>query len=236
MQEALQIITFKWNAGIHDKKKLLFGCDHVNKLYSALKRNLTIPFIFTLITDEPEADIPLLDKNIDVMKLWEWGNNFPKCYRRLFAFSKDATLANKIAWIDLDVVITGNCDDVFNMLNHNSFIAYANPDLPNKYNGSLVMWHRDKYHHVFENFDFKKAVLETKSRNLIGSDQAWLDISIPNGLAIGKYQGIYSYRGDIRINNLDVPPENCKMVIFHGQFDPAQEDINNINWVKENWR
>ena len=236
MQEALQIITFKWDAGLHDKKKLRFSCDHVNKLYNSLKRNLTIPFTFTLITDEPEADIPLLDKRIDVMQIWDWGHNLPKCYRRLFAFSKDAPLENKVAWIDIDVVITGNCDDIFSQLNRHTFVSYANPDLPNKYNGSLVMWYRDMYYHVFESFDFKKAFLETKERNLIGSDQAWLDISVPNGLTIGKYQGIYSYRRDIKLNNLDVLPDNCKMVIFHGKYDPAQEDIYNINWVKENWK
>lgn len=91
------IICVKWG------KK--YNNEYVNKLYRAIKRNLTKPFQFILFTDDNTG----IDSNIQIEELSNeidgWWNK-----TQIFNFNN---MTERCIYFDLDTVICGNIDFVF---------------------------------------------------------------------------------------------------------------------------
>src|SRR5687768_8979751 len=126
----LQICTFKWGNK--------YTLDHVARLHNMLARNLTLPWRFNLITDDPgdrvfEDLAPNVFPGVRVLPLWEEMRDAKLCGVRLRAFGSDMRemIGERFAWIDLDVVITGNVDHIFSR--PEPFIALSTPQGPLAY-------------------------------------------------------------------------------------------------------
>jgi hypothetical protein len=234
----ITIVAFKW---IKDNQgyRLNSGAythEHVNRLYYSLKRNTTIPFRFICVTDDSDN----IDKEIEILTLWDICRNLGGCYNRLFIFSKEIEkfFGKRFLAIDLDCVIVNNIDSILQKSDDfliNKFIGKNNFD--QLYNGGMIMMNTGSRSQVWSKFEFEKSVkiLDEikKDKNLIGSDQAWIQYILGDEeKTFNTEDGIYSYSFLENKQNL---PENAKIIFFPGRIDPSTE-LNSVDWIKTNWR
>ena len=124
----INIFCVKWG------KK--YGADYVNKLFNGVSRNTTLKFRFFCLTDEATD----LNPSIQILALEEgwtgwWGKS------TLFSLPDQE---GRMFYIDLDVVITGNIDEI---LNYRGAFAILRTDEiaceklnKNGYNSSIMAW------------------------------------------------------------------------------------------------
>ncbi len=246
----LTIVAMKWkrNSTGHIIPHVIdYGPDHVNRLYSSLKRNLSIPFRFVLISD----DFSGLFNGIEKIQIWNTFSELGGCYRRLFLFSDNIRkyLGDRFVSIDLDCVITGNLDTIFSR--KEDFIINEYPIEENNnathqyYNGGLFMMTAGCRKQVWDIFSKNPMgiINEIKERNrnkvrpeLVGSDQAVIAHLLKNNEALfTKKDGVYDYR---RLSNKfrgKALPAGAKIVFFPGKRDPLTEYYEN-SWIEENWK
>ena len=96
-----------------------YGAEYVNRLYRAVRANLSQPFRFVCVTDDPTG----LDDGIDAQPLPEkpeWFRinarypRWPNIYLKLFVFSPGfAGLEGPTLFLDIDQIITGDLDCFF---------------------------------------------------------------------------------------------------------------------------
>ena len=97
-EDIVNIITMKWG--------IKYDSEYVNKLYRGVVRNTTKKFNFICFTDCSEG----LNSNIEVREISEdW--KCLLCKSTIFADFHNFKGLN--FFIDLDMIITGNLDDIF---------------------------------------------------------------------------------------------------------------------------
>lgn len=227
--QPLTICTFKWGDKYTD--------EHVRRLHSMLARNLTIPWRFLLITDRPS-------EQWDVLPLWEDMRNTNLCGVRIRAFGKDMAerIGPRFAWIDLDVVITGNVDHIFGRTEDFVGLQTAGPPLP--YNGSLVMMDAGARSQVYERWTPEEYASIRAYWGAQGiksgaqSDEGWIGYVLGNDEArITRDDGVYYFRRQLGAGKIPLPAD-ARLVILNGRaFDPAKEALQEqCPWIKEHWR
>lgn len=236
----LQICTFKWGSK--------YSAEHVATLFSMLARNLTIPWEPVLITDDPD-DVPMWAGKpaFRVIPLWEEMKDAKLCGVRLRAFAEDMReiIGERFAWIDLDVVITGNVDHIFGRTE--DFIALATPQGPLRYNGSLVMMDAGAYSYVHglwtpEHYATLPTYYSMRGMHAGGqSDEGWMTLQLPelptfNGGWGKREDGIYYFRKDLQSGRLRLPTD-ARMVVMNGRAnDPSFPDLQRrCPWLVEHW-
>ena len=225
----LKVVCFKWGykGGFRLPSLNVIGAYsawHVNNLYKAITKYLTIPHEFICITDDPEGveckTIPLWDKCM------EYGG----CYNRLYVFSKDMKelIGDRFVCIDLDVSVISNLDSLFSRtepLILNKF--YGNN--PNQfYNGGLFMMDAGAYDRVWTEFEKdipgNIRILQglNKVKKVLGTDQAWISHILGRGIPMFlDTEGVLAYRRLTDKGRGKVLPPNAKMVFFAGTNDPT---------------
>lgn len=204
-----------------------YSDQHVLAMQEMLCRHVTVPYRFVCITDEPVHGVQC----IPLWPTYDAGG----CYHRLKVFDADFDLlGERFAWIDLDVVITGNIDHLLTMEADFVIHRYAYNNCPDQhYNGAFVMMRRGARQQVWNCFNPKKSpakmVQLNQLRRLVGSDQAWIAHCLgPNESTIGPEHGVYE-AGAIKKVGL---PENACMVFFSGAQDPTTSDLE---WVSKHY-
>ena len=239
MIDNLSIVTFKWkknNKGYQLKAPVEYTSEHVNILYHSIKRNVTIPFDFICVTDDPLN----LDPKITYVPLWDTYRDLGGCFTRLYMFSNEVRhlFGNKFLCIDLDCVIVGNIDNI--LLRPEDFVInryYARTNLKNQmYNGALILMKTGSRINVWNKFkkDESPQILEMIKEELllVGSDQAWIHYVLgTNQSTFTQEDGIYDYS---LLRNKEKLPENARIVFFHGALDPSLEK-DNVKWIKDHW-
>ncbi len=109
------VVCVKWG----DK----FTPEHVNRLYRMAKKNISLPFTFYCYTENPiglvdEIKIIPFDESLD-LKAWWW---------KLTLFQKNDRPNGINLYLDLDVVIQNNVDDIFNAVVPNKLTITENFD------------------------------------------------------------------------------------------------------------
>ena len=209
----LTIATFRWGSK--------YPGNYVERLKAAVKRNLKQEYRFAVFS--PEQDDEYLTK-------------IPGCFCRLRAFSPEwqakHNLTDRIVIIDLDVVITGPLDDLFDRSENFVILRGANASNPCPVNGSIWMLRAGYRPDVWNDFS-----LEAASKIKFFSypdDQAWMDDRMPDapGWECGPQSGIYSFakRGWPSSNKL---PDGARIVVFPGWRDPSK--FAHLDWIQKNW-
>jgi len=243
----LTICTFKWGADRYSLR-------HVSALYLALKRNLTLPFEFALISDDL-GDEAFCDKaGIRFIRLWEEMKHVKNCGVRLPAFHPYMrhVIGPRFAWLDLDVVITGNVDHIFS--HPEPFVGLRTPAPPMPFNGSFVMMDAGAFPQVLSEWTPERYEACGEFWIAAGcagggaSDEGWMGrmlagqpgVATVGGLE-GNADGIYyfkrhmlekRYRGRIPL------PADARMVIMNGRrFDPSLPEWQaRAPWILDHWR
>ena len=106
-----------------------YGPDHVNRLYRMVGRNLSLDHEFCCVTDDPQG----LDSGIRVIPIWSDLSEMGGCYRRLRAFAPDMRdiIGPRFVWMDVDCVVTGSLDPLFNRTE--DFVIWSNGISNNPY-------------------------------------------------------------------------------------------------------
>lgn len=236
MSDPLCFVTWRWTPPKNYRST--FGPETVFALREMVARHYSKPHRFVCVTDQPEA-LP----GIETIRLWPdlsdlpspFGHSYPSCYRRLKVFAPDAgeLFGPRLVSIDLDMVIVGNIEPLFDR--DDEFIAWGESDFKaQKFCGSIWMLKTGTRPQVWTEFDPKTSPARARAAGCRGSDQAWLSYMLPNAATWGKKDGVYSYRKDIAFNRNKLPL-NAKVVAFHGKQDPWGPRAQNIDWVKAHY-
>lgn len=226
-----------------------FSPMYVNTLYNMVERNVTIPYRFFCLTDNSDG----LKSDINVVELEK---DFEYCWTKLELFRPDVFSDQELClYFDLDVVITGNIDELIFFKDNHQFIGlydwyssrkkpcynssvmkfYGNfntdihTSLIKKLEDGIVKW--DREYDAYLGSNDKVVLWEGKKR--YGSDQEWISHyvyprrELKKNAFPKKWIRSYKKHGQKRL------PKDCKVMIFHGF--PKPHEVDNT-YVDEHWR
>lgn len=233
----LIIVTYLWGNK--------FNVSDVDKLAAGIKRNLDQPHRFVVITDRnpremaheswviPASDMPL--------------TKIRGCYVRLRLFDPVWQAAHGIAegqrivCVDLDTVITGSLDALFDRPESFLIMQGGNATNPCKFNGALMMLRAGAHPEVWNDFSVEAASKVPFFE--FPDDQGWIWAKLPNaaGWACGIETGVFVFHKpgwpgwslDLCSMKTDLP-KGARFVTFSGWRSPQK--FTHVDWVAKNWR
>ena len=139
------VICVKWG----DK----FSSDHVNRLHRMVRKNVSLPFTFYCMTEDPsgiDPDVNIVPLNLELeLHAWWW---------KICLFENNIVPGNVNVYFDLDVVIQNNVDDFFNVGNRMKIIDHSLDDMWfdagsfYHYNSSILAWKNNTMHSIYAQF------------------------------------------------------------------------------------
>lgn len=214
MNEPLNILTFRWGKKYPDF--------YVDRLRSGLQRHIKQEFRFEAVKPEPDD---------------EYLTRIPGCFCRLRLFDpkwqEKNGLTGRIVCIDLDVVITGDMDPLFDRPEPFVILAGANANNPCPINGSIWMLRAGYRPDVRSDFTIARSY--QVKYDSFPDDQAWFAAKIPDYASweCGPKSGIYAFQKPGWPPG-DTLPKDARMVAFPGWRDPSK--FPHVNWIREKWQ
>mgnify|MGYP000135330981 FL=1 len=231
---------------IHDT---LYDWSYVDKLYRGLERNLT-PTVRMHVFTESNRFVPA---NYIRHDLEEWeGVRGPKrswWYKiQLFNSNHWNTDWSQMLYFDLDSVITGNLDWLWNV-NRDRFWAardfqYLMKSSRWKINSSVMWFDPCKYNYVYTDFDLKQII--NNPRCPWHGDQDYIYSKVKEHVAFYDNNRIISYRWQAKEGGYDfryrkhvnqgsetTVADHVCVLIFHG--NPKPHDCND-SFIFQHWR
>lgn len=240
-QSPVNIICMKWG----DK----YDADYVNKLYNMVSRNLSLPFQMTCFTDNSKGILPSI--NIAQLPSLNLPLGAPeRGWNKLSTFQNDlAGLKGDALFLDLDIVIVSNIDELF--IYPAEFAIIQDSKLKHKKigNSSVYRFKLGSHQDILEKFQNNFSSIQSKHRN----EQAYLSAEMnelgklsfwPKAWCPSfKYHCMYPWPLNYFITAKI--PENAKIIIFHGHPEP-DEAISGVTtkwyrhvrptpWIKKFW-
>lgn len=228
----LTICTFLWG--------VKYGPQDVIKLARGVARHLKQPHNFICIADERnrtsalahEVELhPLRDPDLCSVK---------GCFARLRLFDPefqrgllDKAADGRIGCMDLDCVVTGPLDPLFNRPEKFVILQGANAVNPCPFNGSLWMLRKDAHPEVWSDFSLDEAAKIPFHE--FPDDQGWFWQKIPNaaGWNVGPQSGVYAFQKPQWPDGSIDLPDDARLVVFPGWRAPSK--YTHLEWVKQNW-
>jgi hypothetical protein len=210
----LNIITWVWGSK--------YPGHYIERLERAVARNMKQDYRFILCQ-------PLeYDEHL---------TRIPGCFARLRTFDPAWQEANgikpgeRIVCLDLDMVITGNLDEVFDRPDDFAILQGVNATNPNPYNGSVWMLRAGYRPDVWSDFSLEAA--KSIPWYAFPDDQSWFHHKMPGAGAFGPATGVFAFCKAGWPTGARLPL-GAKIVAFPGHRDPAQ--FQYIDWVRANWK
>lgn len=200
-----------------------WGPTYVKRLYSALKRNTTLPFNFYCFTDKPDkifAEFSELCTQVQII-YFEPQFKWNLCKFQCFEYP----LQGKVITIDLDTIITSNLDHILNFTEN--FITCSGAYQTDKAGGSLVGTNAEYGEKLLRYIKENKKYVE---RNTSGSERYFIRKFVPkHSFWQNNYPGIYSYKVDCKKSL----PNDAWIVRFHGS--PRIHQVMDEPLVQKYW-
>lgn len=243
----LHFVLWKWvQPGFRES----YTARYVDIVVNMLKTYCTLPHRVVCVTD----DFTGLE-NVETFPLWTdhaeipnaTGRHLPTCYRRLKLFDRPTQIdlgfleGERIVSLDLDSIITGQLDDLFNRLDAGDSI-FAGWGVRGTYhemvfNGSFWTFQAGTHlQHVWSDFDPLVSPRETLVKGFLGSDQSWLSKHFAKRKDIHAfhYPEFASYPREIR--RLGRVDSRTKIVFFHGSRKPWHPvERHQQPWITKAW-
>ncbi len=224
----LNIVTWLWGNK--------YGRDDVCKLQYGLLKHLKTPHRFLVMTErEREITFPSgverhAIKDPELTKL-------VGCFARLrmfdYGWQANCHIDGPMVCMDLDVVITGRLDPLFDRSEDFVILQGVNALNPCPYNGSIWMLKPGTHADVWTDFSLDAA--RTIKQHIFPDDQGWFWHKIPNaaGWQVGPSSGVYGFlKPGWPGKNLF--PRDARLVVFPGWRSPAK--FKHLPWIREHWR
>jgi hypothetical protein len=167
----------------------------------------------------------------------EFLTRIPGCFARLRMFDPAwqarHAIVDRLVCVDLDVVVTGELDRLFDRPEPFVILGGANAANPCPFNGSLMMLRPGYRPDVWEDFSIDAA--RQMPFYEFPDDQGWLHHKIPDAATwqAGPESGIFAFKKPGWPNGDDLPTD-ARLVVFPGWRSPAK--FSHLPWVKEHWR
>jgi len=215
---ALTILTWLWHQEV---SRFHYTAAHVNTWAKAIRANTTLDIELACVTDIPKG----IDSSIKIIPLpkefdfkvaqWRIDRGLPQCFRRISMFRPDAAdvFGERFASVDLDMVVFGNLDHIFNCKDDFRMLRGGSNKRP--YNGSLLIMTAGSRPQVYNNFTPQAA--KKACAKFVGSDQAWISDCLGWGEKVFNRQddGIYFLsRGVFKRLKLS---DDIKLAFFPGE-------------------
>jgi hypothetical protein len=161
----------------------------------------------------------------------------PGCFARLRTFDPQWQEANgimpgeRIVCLDLDLIVTGPLDRVFDRPDDFAILQGVNSINPCPYNGSVWMLRAGYRTDVWSDFSVEKA--GKVPWYAFPDDQSWFHHKMPAAGSFSPVHGVYAFGKPGWPKGTQLPPA-ASIVAFPGHRDPAQ--FPHVGWVKEHWR
>jgi hypothetical protein len=217
--------------------------DDVSRLHGGVHRNLKQPHRFVCITDHvdgyPEV---LVHPEYGPAELYEIKisdrhlTKIDGCFARLRMFDPawqaELGLTDRLVCLDLDTVITGALDMLFDRPEPFCILQGANASNPCPFNGSIMMLRPGVHSKVWRDFSLEAAAAVPFYR--YPEDQAWIAAKLPHaaGWRAGR-DGVYAFKKPGWPAGESLPTD-ARIVVFPGSRKPVQ--FAHLNWIRENWR
>lgn len=225
----LHVVTWLWGNKWHPH--------YVERLSRGLRRNLKQDFRLILVTDQPgtwpvdvvvcpiaEVDKPLLSVLGCLVRM----RVFDKWWQQSLGIEPGDRIVN----IDVDAVITGELDQLFDRDDEFTIMQGFNSTNPCPYNGSLWMFRAGERHDVFDDFSLENYRKLGVPFHAIPDDQGWLHYKFPTGAAYTPEVGCYCFKKRTWPTPDLSLPKGARIVAFPGR---KPHDYLWLDWVKENW-
>lgn len=210
--------------------------DYVQKLYNMVERHTTIDYNFIALTE----DLTLKRKvtgDIEVRKLPH--HDYEGWWNKLQMFCPELQLEGNNLYMDLDVVILDNIDDMFTFGDDETFGVINNFNLSTKIFNSSVLKFNNKtatrliWHPWLQNRNHLKR--EAGDQDVIS-----MLVNHKPETKVMPNQWTFSYkwfsREKPRYHKTEWTFEkdpNAKVAVFHGNPNPHESDQE---WVKSAWK
>lgn len=211
-----------------------YGPSDVAKLHAGIKRNLKQPHRFVCIADRPlenfdTIEIPQEDRHLLTVQ---------GCFVRLRMFDPGWQSANgfddRLVCIDLDSVVTGPLDPLFDRSEPFVILQGGNAANPCPYGGALMMLRPGAHPQVWSEFSLEAA--DKIPRHEFADDQGWIAHKVPGaaGWKCGTQSGVYVFRKPgWPSTSVDRLPAGARLVTFNGWRSP--EKFKHLGWIRNNW-
>ena len=231
----ISVICLKWGT--------MYSSDYVNKLYSSILRNTTVPFDFYCFTEDATGLNPnILIKPLKYNTLEGWWN-------KVYLFSDEIGIGGRIFYVDLDTVITGDITNIMSVdtgfvVLRDFYTGIAKSITNQTHVGSgLMSWDAGSLTHLWTNFikDPNKAIKET----LPHGDQRWIMNNQPTRT---YWQDLFP--GQIlsfKVHCRQGLPNDGRIICYHGKPSipesitsdhriPPLGLVQQAPWIAEYWR
>jgi len=245
MTQAIHIVCLKWGTK--------YPAEYVNRLYRMTNKHLSLPFTFHCLTENTDG----IDPNINILPL-ELEPGLKGWWYKLQLFKPDFySLRGQVMFMDLDVVIINNIDELFTF-EADKFVIIKDQKPGLIYNSSVFRFELGSRTHVWESFLTDKYNIMDRMHG----DQDWISETI-NDAVLWPKNWVVSFKKECNARNKRsygrlgeklrekgflqpkgeaTPPKGAKMVYFHGKPDP--DDVADSSygmwkiapWIKEHWK
>lgn len=223
------VICMKWGTR--------YGADFVNRLYSAIQRNTARETQLICLTDDPSGIIepvrcePIPDINLpDDLVVTPW--------RKLVLWKdKLAGLEGDVLFLDLDLVITGNLDELFDY-EPGRFCVIENWTQIGKGigNTSCFRWNIGSQKHIFDKLETEQArILSTYRIEQVYISREVDDMVFWPRLWCASFKHTLLPKWPLNFFQTPRLPPETKIVAFTGK--PDQDEAVDGKWpVKSAWK
>ena len=241
MTEVVNVLCMKWGTK--------YPADYVNRLYSMVARNIRRPFRFVCLTDD-NSD---LSENIEFFPLPELSVNLSgpeRGWNKLSVFSQELyDLKGKVLCLDLDLIITGDLDDLFDYPGAVMIIKdWVKRDGTG--NSSVYRFEVGAHPEVLSEFEASFDKIKAVYRN----EQEYLSAILmqKNALVYWPDKWCRSFKRhclrpwSFFIARETKIPADARVIVFHGKPDPHDaiggesgkwyRRFKPATWINEHWR
>lgn len=232
----ISFVTWKWSVPGYARQ---FTPEHVNILAAMIRRNYAKPHRFICVTDDSsglDAAVETMPPPVTFAELSNpQGARFPSCYRRLWNFSREASvLGERILALDIDVVITADLTPLVER--DDDFVSWTDARFGwHKVPGGIYLLRTGAYPEVWETFDPSSSPQIAARAGCKGSDQAWMSYKLhPAKAAWTIDDGLYSMKWLPKAAPL---PSGVRVVSTPGDLKPWSPVLQAMYpWIRKHWR
>ena len=226
--QVLTVCTWLWG---YDK----YSVADVWRLRKGVGRHLKQPHRFMVMTERERPHFLLNGVERHAIKDPEL-TRVDGCFARLrmfdYGWQRTRGVDDRLACVDLDAVVTGPLDPLFDRDETFVILSGANSVNPCPFNGSVMMLRPGHHGEVWSSFSQQAA--QSIPYYKFPDDQGWLHAMLPDAATwkAGSASGIYAFKKPGWPVG-DELPRDARMVVFPGRRSPAK--FTHLTWVRQHW-
>lgn len=223
----MRFVCFLWRGRAFERPVARYGVEHVAVLASMLRRHGG----HSLTCVHDGVDLP---EGVDGIRMPDAVAALPDYIPKVWAWSPElhAHFTDRIAFIDLDVVILGDLAPALDMEGIGDDVLLWDSAVGEPYNTSLFALVPGAYQDVWTSLTPGRLDLAKRQATRWTGDQSWvafvLNLTRPT---FGEDTGVIRYRRSLHRN---APPPGTRAAFLCGPSEPITESQKST-WIARHW-